>query len=316
MKFVVKGVWMEEDVSIIRDILALGNGIPFAENSVIRIRQTSTGAPLPLVLKAIDSSKRHHEGWCPEDGCLRLKIQEFVLEPRIIQCLKRLQYGHNHARQTLKTALIVRARVTLQAYCQAETNGLSLKYRHCLENQTANSATCSKRQENRRQIASDPRFAGSLLAKKIQAELREQTTLGTFSKPALNYPRPPPTRTATKLVPASLPARPAWGFAPASQVAAVPSAPSTRSLPATFPSPKITSAADPVVVAAPVPVVAAPVPVVAVARELADRDTVLKNIMQHLQDIFLALQAFGISLPSFLTPSAPFTTHRTSPINS
>ena len=88
-----------------------------------------------------------------------------------------------------------------------------------------NSTTSFKRQGKRRQIANDPRFMGSLLVKMIQAKLKGQTTPGAFSKPALNYLRPPSTSTATKLVLAPTPARPAWGIAPTVQVAAVPPAP-------------------------------------------------------------------------------------------
>ena len=76
-------------------MLALENGISFDEIGINRIRQTKTGVPLPLVLvKAIDSPNAQAiKNGALKIGCLHLKVQEFVLQPRIIQCFKCLQYA-------------------------------------------------------------------------------------------------------------------------------------------------------------------------------------------------------------------------------
>jgi hypothetical protein len=96
-KFVIRGVDLQEDTSVIRDVLALEYGISFIENGITRMRKTKTGALLPLLLvKAIDSPNARNlikEG-AMKIGCLRLRVEEFVLQPRIIRCFKCLQYGH------------------------------------------------------------------------------------------------------------------------------------------------------------------------------------------------------------------------------
>jgi hypothetical protein len=115
-----------------------------------------------------------------------------------------------------------------QRDCQSKLNGLRPKCSQCAGDHRANSAACPKRQEKRRQIACDPRFAGSLLAKKVQEELKGQTNPRAFARPALNYPLPPASRTTATLVPAPLPSRPAWVSPPVSPNATATAAPAPR----------------------------------------------------------------------------------------
>ncbi|CAG0898759.1 unnamed protein product [Darwinula stevensoni] len=314
LKFIIKGVGLEEDLETVRDVLATEHGISLHEGGLIRMRKTKTGAPLPMVLvKALDTDTARAllKAGVLVIGCLRLKVEEFVLQPRIIQCFKCLEYGHyiGQCKSDRDVCSFCAGKGHSQKNCQARLNGLQPKCSHCQGAHMANSAACPKRQEKRRQVASDPRFSNSLLAKKIQEELKQQTSLGAYSRPALNYPNPPPVRTPVKLVPAPPPSRPAWTTPPARQVALAPVAPASRQLVTAAPTPVASPSRPPAAsaqasaairvapVAGAAPAVIAIEPASAHAAHASpERDAVIQLLLQQVQSIIAALHAYGFSL--------------------
>ncbi|CAG0898872.1 unnamed protein product [Darwinula stevensoni] len=170
-------------------------------------------------------------------GCLRLRVEEFVIQPRIIRCFKCLQYGRyiGRCKADRDVCSYRSGKGHTQKTRQAKLNVLHPKCSQCQGAHAANAAACPKRQEKRLQIAHDPRFAHSPLARKILAEQKgypdPEAPIRTATPPARPHIRLVPARAAPPSRPPSAPAPPTPASA---DVSASP-------FPAISPSPEINS---------------------------------------------------------------------------
>jgi hypothetical protein len=226
-----------------------------------------------------------------------------VIQPRIIQCFKCLQYGHyiGQCKADRDVCSYCSGKGHTHKTCQAKLNGLHPKCSQCQGAHAANSAACPKRQEKRLQIARDPRFAHSLLARKILAEQNGYPGPEAPVKPAT-----PPARPHIRLVPAPPPSRPAWTSPLASQAVPARAAPPSR--PPSAPAPPPTSASVtslPPLAAAATPspsadVSAPPFPAISPSPEI---NSVIQLLLKQMEGIISTLRALGFTVSFGHTPT-------------
>lgn len=219
LKLVLKGVSLYTEMSDIQNLLQ-DSGISLT-SEIIRIRNTRSGQPLPLLLvKTVDDSKSRGllESGELRIGPLSFKVEEFVLQPRNIQCFKCMAFGHQAGSCTRKTRCSF-CGMSGHTYkdCQRKKAGHPPSCALCQGAHAANSSACPHRRAALEKILSQERFRDTRLAKEFFStktnsppprlhDTEQFPPMPTTS--ATKIPRPSPTRPKAPPMAPSTPPRP------------------------------------------------------------------------------------------------------------